>query len=112
MNKKKIETFGEFCTLIANQLGDVIHEDGGRPDGTASINQYKKYFETGDYYHHIPPKKKIMFAHFLVRFVEGGKNILRIYEVNKGMYPITKEDYCECERVLDTEFEVDKWLRM
>ena len=102
MDKKKIETFGDFCTLIANEPENVWCEDtqmATNCDDDESIRRLIYQFEQSTYYH-IPPNKK--------------KTMCQYYDEDDGdtkTFPINMEfkDYAgNWIKIPNSEFEVDE----
>ncbi len=79
MDKKKIETFGEFCTLVANEPENIEYYDNlfktsslmgnvRLPIGDSDLwkRVVERYWNDGSTYYHItqPKKKKIMAQYY------------------------------------------------
>jgi len=104
MDKKKIEDFGTFCTLIANEPENVYKDKShdntevyiptslGRED---SINNLNTNFNIKTYYH-IPAKKKKTMAQYYDSV--GCTFTLDVDLVNKLRY----------NKIPNSEFEVDE----
>ena len=58
MDKRKIETFGEFCELIATEPENVYGLTGTSNCTIRNIDDLLTFFENTCY--HIPPKKKVI----------------------------------------------------
>ena len=98
MDKKKIETFGEFCELIEKEPENVYTAAGN----TTTLNRidsikvlYNTFNNIMHNYYHIPPKKKIKMCQW--------------YDKNNGqMFVFEKVLYgSSLIKIPDSEFEVE-----
>ena len=62
MDKKKIEDFGTFCTLIANEPENVWNEKGNSPTSKRRDDAYLYNNFITNIYYHIPAKKRKTMA--------------------------------------------------
>ena len=95
MNKKKIESFGTFCDLIANEPENVYCDDGIRTTKRKDQSYLHKNFINNTYYH-IPSVKKKTMA---------------MYYDEKGRVFAHNVNALFCSRwtkIPNTEFEVDE----
>ena len=104
MDKKKIETFGSFCELIANEPENVYLDDAIKSiDSTYYENDsieylFRLFTEKGLYpYYHIPAKKKKTKAQFYSRV----SNLVYVF------YDDYKKD-SEYIKIPNTEFVDEK----
>jgi len=113
MDKKKIETFGEFCELIANEPENVYCDDYGLTDYNklSNLSELSNSFRSRDY-HHIPIKKKKTMAEFYCWHENLGFRNVIVYELRNGEphnlvtgKPI--EQYTHWMLKPKSEFEVD-----
>jgi len=95
MNKKRIETFGEFCELIANEPENVYFDNyKTNMNISDSLDALKRSFNESDYYHIPPVKKKTLATYY---HIETGE--VKILEKCSGLSWRYKPN---------SEFEVDE----
>ena len=99
MNKKKIETFGEFCELIISEPENIYFDGDGKCDwpSNTKLSDLKNHWDIKSYpYYHIPPVKKKTMAYF--------------HDYEGLMYCLSTEDEksFDMDLIPNTEFEVDE----